>query len=224
MQAVILAAGKGLRLRPFTENHPKPLIDIAGKPLIRHTLEALPDSISEIIIVIGYLGEQIREALGDSWNGKPIRYVVQKELKGTGDALVCAKDLLEDNFLVINGDDLYRKSDLTELISHRYSILAWPSTVPYEYSLKETPEGYLAGFDPESKLRNCGAYFLNREFFDGPMAEVTVHGEKEYSLPHTLVALSEQHPVAIVKATRWLPVGTPEQLSFANDYYIKKHL
>ncbi len=224
MQAVILAAGKGLRLRPFTENHPKPLIPIAGRPLLSYTLDALPDSINEIIIVIGYLGSQIETVFGDNWNGKPIKYVTQTELNGTGDALFRAKPFLKQRFLVVNGDDLYKKSDLTQLINHKYSILAWPSTIPYEYSLKENPEGYLDGFDPESTLRNCGAYFLNFDFFDGPLTEVTVHGETELSLPHTLVALSATHPVAIVKAKHWLPVGTPEQLKFANDYYIKKHL
>ena len=101
MQAVILAAGKGLRLRPFTEHHPKPLIPVAGKALIEYTLESLPDSISEIIIVVGYLANQIKDHLGDEWHGKPIKYVVQETLQGTGDALLQAKPLVEQNFLVV---------------------------------------------------------------------------------------------------------------------------
>lgn len=223
MQAVILAAGKGLRLRPFTDNHPKPLIPIADKPLLEHTLEALPDSITEIIIVIGYLAEQIQDALGYEWNGKPVRYVVQTELKGTGDALYRAKNLLENNFLVVNGDDLYKKADLTELMNHNYSILAWQSTQPTEFGLAESSDGHLTGFDPSSSLVNCGAYFLNQDFFADPLVEIEVRGSMEQSLPHTLALLAEKHPVKIVKATHWLPVGTPQQLEFANDYYIKKH-
>ncbi len=222
MQAVILAAGKGLRLRPFTENHPKPLIPIANKPLIEYTLESLPDNTTEIIIVIGYLGEQIREHLGNSWNGKPIQYVEQKVLLGTGDAILQAKSVVDQNFLVVNGDDLYNKNDLTKLLDSPLSILAWESTKPYEFGLETDSEKRLLSFKSSSPLLCCGAYHLTKEFFNEKMAEVTVHDKTEYSLPHTLVQMAEDQKVMVVPATHWLPVGTPEQLKFANDYYIKK--
>ncbi len=102
MQAVILAAGKGLRMRPFTEQHPKPLVPVTGKPLIHYTLDTLPEAITEIIIVVGHLGDQIIENLGTSWHDKPITYVNQPDLSGTGNALLMAQDLLHSNFLVVN--------------------------------------------------------------------------------------------------------------------------
>lgn len=222
MQAVILAAGKGLRLRPFTEHHPKPLIPIADKALIEYTLESLPEAITEIIIVIGYLAHQIKDHLGDEWNGKPIKYVVQETLQGTGDALLQAKSLVEQNFLVVNGDDLYDRKDLTKLLDYPLSILAWESSVPYEFGLHASPDMQLLGFDQKSALLNCGAYHLTKDFFKEPLAEVTVHDKTEYSLPHTLVKIAEDQTVAVVKATHWLPVGTPAQHQFANEYYIKK--
>ncbi len=222
MQAVILAAGKGLRLRPHTDTKPKPLVDIAGQPLLHYALNALPDSITEVIIVVGYLGEQIKSALGGEWQGRPIRYVKQLELKGTGDALFCAKELLENKFLVINGDDLYSKADLTELTQHNYSILAWPAEKPYPFGLGETSDGHLTDFDPTSALTNCGAYFLNQDFFTDEMAAVETHAGTEYSLPHTLVALAKKHPVVIVKAREWFQVGTPEQLEIVRDIKTKK--
>ena len=223
MQAVILAAGKGLRLRPFTEKHPKPLIPVAHKPLIKYTLETLPDSITEIIIVIGYLGQQIQDYLGDSWNGKPIKYVVQENLVGTGDALLQAKDLVEQNFLVVNGDDLYSKDDLTALLKYDYSILAWESTVPYPFGLSVLENGQLVGFDPKSALLNCGAYHLTKDFFKNPLAEIQVHDKTEYSLPHTLVNIAQHEQVMVVSATHWFPVGTPAQHIFANGYYVRKN-
>jgi NDP-sugar pyrophosphorylase family protein len=223
MQAVILAAGKGLRLRPFTEHHPKPLIPIADKPLIEYTLETLPDEITEIIIVIGYLAEQIKDHLGDSWHGKKITYVVQETLQGTGDAVLQAKAIVDQNFLVVNGDDLYSKNDLTALLEHQWSILAWKSTVPTEFGLDVDENGRLKGFDPTSTLVNCGAYHLTKDFFNGPLAEVTVHDKTEYSLPHTLAKIAAHDTVIVVPATHWLPVGTPAQHQFANEYYIKKH-
>jgi UDP-N-acetylglucosamine diphosphorylase / glucose-1-phosphate thymidylyltransferase / UDP-N-acetylgalactosamine diphosphorylase / glucosamine-1-phosphate N-acetyltransferase / galactosamine-1-phosphate N-acetyltransferase len=222
MQAVILAAGKGLRLRPFTEKHPKPLIPVANKPLLKYTLETLPDSITEIIIVIGYLGKQIQDYLGDEWNGKPITYVTQENLVGTGDALLQAKDLLKDTFLVVNGDDLYSKDDLTKLLEYKYSILAWESTVPYPFGLSVLENGQLVGFDPKSALLNCGAYHLSKEFFDQKLAEITVHDKTEYSLPHTLVNIAQHDQVMVVTATHWFPVGTPAQHIFANGYYVRK--
>jgi bifunctional UDP-N-acetylglucosamine pyrophosphorylase/glucosamine-1-phosphate N-acetyltransferase len=222
MQAVILAAGKGLRLRPFTENHPKPLIPIAGKPLIEYTLESLPDNTTEIIIVVGYLGDQIISHLGDSWHGKPIRYVNQEVLLGTGDAILQAKSVVDRNFLVVNGDDLYTKSDLTKLLDYPLSILAWPSTKPSARGLLQDDSGQLQGFSEDSTLVNCGAYHLTKEFFQNQLVAITVHDKTEYSLPHTLVEMAEDNKVMVVQAKHWLPVGTPEQLKFANDYYIKK--
>ena len=222
MQAVILAAGKGLRLRPFTENHPKPLIPIAGKPLIEYTLESLPDNTTEIVIVVGYLSDQIIAHLGNSWRGIPIRYVEQEILLGTGDAILQAKDIVASNFLVVNGDDLYDKKDLTKLLDYPLSILAWPSTQASERGLLKAESGQLQGFSESSTLVNCGAYHLTKEFFQNDLVAITVHDKTEYSLPHTLVEMAEDHEVMVIEAQHWLPVGTPEQLKFANDYYIKK--
>lgn len=222
MQAVILAAGKGLRLRPFTETKPKALIPIADKPLLEYTLESLPGAITEIVIVIGYLGEQIVEHFGNDWHGIPITYVTQPELRGTGDALLVATDVLHDDFLVVNGDDLYEKDDLTKLLEFPMSILAWQSTTTTQFGLKHDDNGILQGFDATSTLVNCGAYHLNTTFFNEPLAPITVHEQTEYSLPHTLVTLAARTQVTVVPATMWLPVGTPQQLDFANNYFIKR--
>lgn len=224
MQAVILAAGKGLRLRPFTEQHPKPLIHINGKPLLEHTLASLPDNISEIIIVVGYLGEQIIEHFGHSWHNKPIKYVQQTELLGTGDALLRAKDLLHTKFLAINGDDLYTKADLTELLSNGSAMLVWPSRETSKYGIVSDEQEHFNGFNETSSLINCGAYCLDPSFFETPSVKVDVPNGVEYSLPHTLAARAQTVPIKLFKATRWLPVGTPEQLKFANDYFIKRDI
>lgn len=222
MQAVILAAGKGLRLRPFTEKHPKPLIDIAGRPLLEHTLTSLPDAVEKVFIVVGYLGEQIVEHFGSYWNNKKIHYVKQTELLGTGDALHRAKNLLTSPFLVVNGDDLYTKADLTKLIETPNSMLVWPSQTTSTYGINRDDDNKFAGFSSESSLINCGAYFLTDKFFDTPLVSVPVPNGVEYSLPHTLAEAAKTAPVTLIEATRWLPVGTPEQLQFANSYFTQK--
>lgn len=222
MQAVILAAGKGLRLRPFTEQHPKPLLPIAGKSILDYTLEALPENITAVIIIVGYLGEQIKGRYGSSWNDLPITYVEQTELLGTGDAITRAQGLLLSPFLVVNGDDLYTKQDLAELCAKPNSILAWPSTKPTEFGLETNAQGCLKGFNSGSTLVNCGAYCLTADFFETTLFPITVHNKTEYSLPHTLVELSKTLPVKVVTATGWLPIGTPEQMQFAENYYMKR--
>ena len=221
MQAVILAAGQGLRLRPFTEHSPKALVPVNNQALIFHTLQSLPDSISEIIIVVGYLGQQIVDQVGTSYNTIPIRYCWQNELLGTGDALLQAKDVLRDSFLVLNGDDLYNKQDLTALISHPWAMLAWQSTTQSEFGL-QVKDQVLIGFEENSSLLNCGAYVLQKSFFDKPLAEITVHNKTEYSLPHTLVAMAADTTITALTARFWLPIGTPEQLAFANAYLSRK--
>lgn len=112
MQAVILAAGRGVRLRPLTLSVPKPLLKVGDMPIIAHTLNALPKECSEIIIVINYLGEQIKKYVGNSWRGCPVKYVQQKNLAGTGAALMSCEPYLKNDFIVLMGDDLYAARDI----------------------------------------------------------------------------------------------------------------
>ena len=127
MQAVILAAGKGTRLRPLTNQIPKPLIDICGKPLIEHVLDALPDSVDEIFIVVNHLREALIAHLGSSWHDKLIRYIIQDPLSGTAGAIHLLRTELHNFFLVVNGDDLYRRMDLESLVTHDLALLFFPT-------------------------------------------------------------------------------------------------
>src|SRR5882672_8678661 len=113
MKAVIFAAGLGTRLRPITDTLPKPLVPVAGRAVLLRTLEALPRSISDVTVVVGYKGEMIRQALAHDLR---VRFVEQPELRGTYDALLRAKPHLGDErFLALNGDDLYHMMDLARL-------------------------------------------------------------------------------------------------------------
>ena len=111
MQAVILAAGLGTRLRPLTYDTPKPLLKIGDKTLIEYNIERLPECIDELVIVIGYLGEQIIDYFGNQYKGKKISYIKQSQLLGTGHALFLCKKILNDRFLVLMGDDIYSQED-----------------------------------------------------------------------------------------------------------------
>lgn len=220
MQAVILAAGLGLRLRPFTEKHPKGLVPIAGKPLLLRTLDSLPDVITEIIVVTGWLSDQIETTLGTSYQGRPILYVEQKPLDGTGSALHHARVLLRGNFLVVNGDDIYTKGDLTTLAAAPgWALLASTTLKPLAGALVVDDSNNITALtnDPSSEKKwiNCGAYLTDTQFFNVPLVGIPVRDKTEYSLPHSLTQNPATHPVRLIEATKWLPVGTPEELAKA---------
>src|SRR3989339_2265598 len=118
MQAIILAAGRGTRMKELTDDLPKSLLPINGRPIIEYALENLPDIISEIILIVGYKSKMIKDHLGDNYLGKPIKYIEQKELNGTAGALWAARDLVKDKFLVMYGDDFYSKKDLEKLVAN----------------------------------------------------------------------------------------------------------
>jgi len=101
MKALVLAAGEGKRLRPLTDDRPKPMILLNGRPLLEYILAELPDAITEMIIIIGYHGEKIREHFGDSWGGRKITYIEQTERLGTARAVLLAKDLLTEKFFLL---------------------------------------------------------------------------------------------------------------------------
>lgn len=220
MQAVILAAGYGLRLQPFTKTAPKGLVLVLGKPLLAWTLESLPENIHEIIIVIGWLGEQIEMHFKDVFQGLPIRYVKMSVINGTGSALHTAKEILHDKFLVVNGDDVYAKTDLTALTQvPDWGMLATKTTRPIAGGLELDSSGNItsisANITNTEKWQNCGAYLTDTSFFNLPLVEIPVRDNVEYSLPHTLVLNAKKCPVKLVSASQWLPVGTAEELAKA---------
>ena len=107
MQAVILAGGLGTRLKPLTEQIPKVMVQVNGKPFLLYLLELIrSQGISDIVLCIGHLGKQVRDYFNDGESlGVRIRYSDEKErLLGTGGAVKEAQPLLDDYFLVLNGD------------------------------------------------------------------------------------------------------------------------
>ena len=107
MRAMILAAGRGTRLRPLTDSIPKPLIEVAGRPMIAFPLQLARDAgIEEVVINLHHLGEQVRERLGDgSTYGVRISYSEEHPIQDTGGAIAAAREFLRgDTFVVLNAD------------------------------------------------------------------------------------------------------------------------
>lgn len=215
MQCVILAAGKGMRMRPLTEKTPKQLVRACNKTLLDHIVEALPDEIDELIIVEGYLGEQIREYCGEVFHGRSVRYVHQSESTGPADALWLAKDMLRDRFMVMYGDDIHGKNDLAALVKHERSMSVVHTDEPSRFGIATQHEdGSLETFEekpdnPKSNLASSGAFVFDIQIFEYD-PEIEVNGE--HYLPEIILRYSKKHPVMVIEERLWIPVGYPEDI------------
>ena len=110
MDAVIPAAGRGSRLGALTTDRPKGLVDVAGRPLLAYALNAAVEAgVDELLVVIGYEGAQIVDRFGDTFEGVPITYVHQPEQLGLGHAVAQAEPYVDGQFLVVNGDNVFRE-------------------------------------------------------------------------------------------------------------------
>jgi len=218
MQAAILCAGLGTRLRPLTLTTPKALIPIGDKTLLEHTLESLPSEITEIFLVINYLGDHIQEKIGNTFQGIPINYIKQDPLNGTGGAMMLLREKLHNRFLVVNGDDLYEKSSLEEMTKHQTGILLSQTTMHLMNGGQLNENGKFIGLTESTdqiSYRVCGAYVLNQTYFGLEPVKIQGSEHEEYGLPQTLAGFAKDHPIDVILTDKWYPVGTEEELKQA---------
>jgi dTDP-glucose pyrophosphorylase len=118
MKTLILAGGRGKRLSQLTNEKNKCMIEVGGQPLIKYSLDcALKTDVSEIVIVVGHMAEEIINTFGNNYRGKRIRYVFQPEQKGLVHAIECAKEALnKDDFMLMLADELMVNPKHREMI------------------------------------------------------------------------------------------------------------
>lgn len=220
MQIVILAAGRGTRMNNLTDNVPKPMLEIKGKPILAYKIEALPKEIDEVILVVGYHKDQIMDYFGNSYDGRKITYVEQKNLDGTGGAIHLAKDILKGKFLVMMGDDLYATEDIKNIMKHELAVLGLEVMDPERFGIIMTNEkGEVVDIVEKPKipgpaLANIGLYVLNEDFFNYPLVDI---GKGEFGLPQTMMLMKNKYAIHTEKASHWFPIGNPEDLEKAQD-------
>lgn len=219
MQCVILAAGEGTRMRPLTLEKPKPLLEVCGKSILWHIVDALPASVDELVIVVGYKGEMIRQHCGENFLGREVTYVEQEDPKaGTADALFQARDVMRGTFLVMYGDDVHGREALAQVVTLPHAMLSAYSETPEKYGVLEIKEnGTLAAIiekpaNPPSHYVNIGGFVLTSDIFTF-QAELSVHNE--YLLTDCVTAYAEQYPVVVVPQDRWIPIGYPDDIAKA---------
>ncbi|MBU1922121.1 nucleotidyltransferase family protein [Patescibacteria group bacterium] len=225
MQAIIMAAGTGTRLRPLTMDTPKPLLKLGDQTIIEKTLSNLPQAVNEVFVIIGHHGDKIEKFIGANYKNLKINYLWQKELKGTWHAASLAKDHLRGAFLVLNGDDIYKKDDLEKLAQHPWSVMAQKFNEATDTldSLVLDQDGRLCDVveknDPGEKIVNTGAYSLKPEFFDH--APIAIKDGKEYGLPQTLAKVCQLYPVQVVFTDDWHKINTLQDLERARKIVAK---
>lgn len=220
MYTVILAAGRGTRMGDLSKETSKVMIEINGKPKLAYTIEQLPEEITDVVVVVNYQAEKIKNYFGESFDGKNIHYAHQESLDGTDGAVRAAQKHLheQDKFLVLSGDDLFLKKDLQRMLRYSYAMLVHYSHDAKQFGLVSIDDNDFVDDLMEKSERHSegliftGACMLGKEYFDTKPVQVS---ETEYGLPHTLLSMYDTHPAKAVHTELWLPVGTPEQLNTA---------
>ena len=179
MIGVVPAAGEGTRLRPLTEETPKGMVEVDGRPLLEHVFETLLESgVTELVVVVGYEAGAIVDHFGASVAGTPIRYVHQREQRGLGHAVRRTEPDVDGPFVVLNGDNVVA-GDLREPIS-RQRREGVDAVVAVESADRETArstgvvtvdDGRVTGIaekpaEPSSTLVTTGCYVLPESIFD----------------------------------------------------------
>src|SRR5579871_3288984 len=214
MDAIILAAGLGTRLRPHTLTTPKPLLPVRGRPILDWSLGALPAEVDRVLVVVHYLAEQIEAYLRSQQHFAKWEVIHQEVPRGTGDALRSCRDRLQsDRFLVLNGDDLYGAADLARLAACSAGLLVHPVDQPDQYGIAFLkPDGSLDHLEEKppltgTQLANAGAYVFPRSVFD---IELEKSPRGEYEITGYVSELARRGTVHVVRTRFWLPIGNVE--------------
>ena len=181
-QAIILAAGEGQRLRPFTVNRPKAMLSIADKPILQYAIEALAQNgIQDIVLVVGYRKDQVFDYIGSGEQfGVDITYVTQESQLGTAHALTKARAVTGDEFLVLPGDNLIEANTIARFVTMKpEAILLKRVSNPVRYGVVSLERGVVKTIvekprEAVGNLVNTGIYAFTRGIFDFIESELDI--------------------------------------------------
>ncbi|RLF43354.1 MAG: hypothetical protein DRN18_00325 [Thermoplasmata archaeon] len=222
-KAVVLAAGEGNRLRPFTENMPKVMLPVGNKPIIEYLIKSISDcGIREIVLVVGYKKETIMEYFGDGkdWNVE-IKYVFQDKQIGTGHALLQAEEKVkEKEFLVLPGDNIIDNESLRLLIESKApSLIVEKSDSPSKYGVVDIDAEVVKRILEKPSLEeraivSTGMYKLKKEIFD-ILKDLVKNGRN--SLTDAINEIAKKERIGVVKGKgKWKDAVYPWDLLTMN--------
>ena len=225
MKAVVLAAGQGTRLRPLTEDKPKALVEVAGRPILSHCFDRLLElDVDELLVVVGYKKEKLIEYYGDAYEGVPITYAHQREPEGLAHALLTVEEHIDDDFALMLGDNVF-DANLADVINRQREARADAAflveEVPYEdasrYGVCDTNDyGEIVEVvekpdEPPSNLVMTGFYTFTPEIFHAcHLVQPSDRGE--YELPDAIDLLIQSgRTIDAIRMDGWrIDVGYPE--------------
>ena len=219
---VIMAGGKGARLRPFTENCPKPLVPVGGKPMLEHIIErAKLEGFSHFVLAINYLGHMIEEYFGNGERlGVRIDYLREQEPLGTAGALSLLNPRPDLPIVVTNADVItdIRYGELLDFHVHHEAVATMAVRIhewQHPFGVVQTRGVDIVGFEEKPIARNhinAGVYALS------PEALNALSGEAHCDMPSLFERLQSQggRTVAYPMHEPWLDVGRPDDLNRAN--------
>ncbi|MDP2931380.1 MAG: sugar phosphate nucleotidyltransferase [Chloroflexota bacterium] len=223
-QAVILAAGEGQRLRPFTATKPKVMLTIADKPILGYVIESLAkNGIRKIVLVVGYRKEQVFDYFGSGEQlGVEITYITQERQLGTAHALAQAKSAVEAEFLALPGDNLIEAATIARFANLKpNAVLVKRVDNPIRYGVVNIEKGTVKGIvekprETSNNVINTGIYALTREIFD--------FIEPELDIPDVLNKMLAQGRIIRASETdgTWLDIVYPWDILNLNDRVLRQ--
>lgn len=243
MKAVIIAAGKGKRLMPITSSRPKPMIPLAGKPLLEHTILGLKAAgISEILLIVGYKKGIIRDYFGDGKENFNLRieYITQDEQLGTAHAFGFAKNFANNEPVLFMYGDLLVEPKVYQEIVQKFNenkvegiILLMEVKNPEEFGIISlNPNGFVEKIiekpTPEmnlGNLANAGVFIFESKIFKAiEKTEKSIRGEFEFTDSMEILINQFKGNIAgyTIKDYFWSDIGLPWQFLDANSYLLDK--
>lgn len=240
LKAIILAAGKGVRLWPLTENRSKHMIPIAGKPVIEHVISAVRAAgIRSLVVVTQYKGELIKERIGSGVKlGVTIEYVNQADISGTANAVSVAQDLIRGHdFLVVYGDLVLGHRAVRRVLEtyrrkgRKPTVGLVRVTHPESFGMAKISGDLLADIvekpppsETPSNLANAGVYVLNPTIFDHLQTTLR-SGRGEFEITDTISSMIRSGTAvawAEIAPSDWQDIGRPWDVLSANTRFLAR--
>ncbi|RYJ13143.1 sugar nucleotidyltransferase [Halogeometricum borinquense] len=225
MKAVVLAAGKGTRLQPLTNDKPKALVEVDGRPILEHCLDTLSElDAEEFILVVGHRKEQIIARFGDEYRNIPITYAHQREALGLAHAVLTAEEHVDDDFMLMLGDNIF-EANLGEVVARQHDDHAdaaflveevpWDEASRYGVCVTNDDGDIVEVVEkpdnPESNLVMTGFYTFSPAIFHAcNLVQPSDRGE--YELPDAIdLLIRSGRTISAIPCDGWrVDVGYPE--------------
>jgi len=233
LDIILPVAGLGTRLRPQTWSKPKPLVELAGKPILQHVLERLiPLQPDRLIFITGFLGDQI-EAWARSWSAVPSHFVVQPEMRGQTDAIIRTRDLVEGDALILFPDMIF-EAEFGVVKSTDADVVAFTKEVddPSAFGIALEEEGRVTRLiekpqEPVSHQALVGMYYVRSmpqmfEAIDEQMDRGIMLKNEYFIADAVQVMIDRGARVVTAPVTVWEDCGNVEALLATNQYLLKR--